>query len=280
MGTSLPTAYAASMKLVAIVRAPPRMEEAAAAAASATGLTLAECRMRLSPEPPALLARLEDGAAEALVSSLRSAGLAALAIDAKVPTDSARTVAQRVAFTSEAVTFTPRFGDAFEIGWPDVLAVLRGSRESRSDMERTEKSRSLSLGMAVATGGLKMTRTSTKTFHSSDAATQQLILVFARDGRAAAIVEGQVEFGCLGADLQPSSTANMAALALRLREQAKHAFHDDRLLRLGRRPLPFVAGSETRSGTAGRIVTSRDTAASLDVLAELLHQAVAQALLP
>ena len=268
------------MKLVAIVRKPAQLEEAAAVLAAATGLTLAECRTRLSPELPALVARLEGTAADALVSSLRSAGLAALAIDAQVPTDTARTLARQVAFTPDAVTFTPRFGEPMEIAWPDVLAVLRGSRESRADVERTEKSRSLSLGMAVATGGLKVTRTSTQTFHSSDSSIQQLILVYARDGRAAALVEGQVDFTCLGADLQPSSTANMVALDRRLRERASHAFHDDRLLRLGRRPLPFVAPREVRSGSAGVTVTSRDTASSLDVLAEVLHQAVAQALLP
>jgi hypothetical protein len=104
--------------------------------------------------------------------------------------------------------------------------------------------------------------------------------VYGRDGRVAALVEGLVDFTCLGAELQPSSTANMVALGRRLREQAEHAFHDDRLLRLGRRPLPFVAGGEARSGSGGVKVTSRDTAASLDVLAEVLRQAVAQGLLP
>jgi hypothetical protein len=268
------------MKLVAIVRAPHQEAEAAAALAAATGLTLAECRMRLSPEPPALVARLEDGAAEALVAALRKAGLAALAIDARVPTDSSRTVAQAVELGPEAVTFTPRFGDPIQIAWPDTVAVLRGSRESRSDTARTEKTKSLSPGMALATGGIVMTRSSTRTVHSTDANIQQVILVYGRDGRSAALVEGQLDFRCLGADLQPSSTANMAALAGKLRERAKGAFHDDRLLRLGRRPLPFVVGGETRSGSAGTVVTSRDTAASLDVLAELLHQAVVQGLLP
>ena len=232
------------------------------------------------PEPPALLARLEAGAADALVASLRKAGLPALAIDAHVPRDADRTSALRVAFTAESVTFTPRAGDPMQVAWPDVLAVLRGSRESRSEVERTEKSKSLSVGMAIATGGLMMSRTSSKTVHSSDTSFQQVILVYARDGRAAALVEGLVDFSCLGSDLQPSSTANMGTLGRRFREQARGAFHDDRLLRLGRRPLPFVAEHETRSATSALVVTRRDTVASLDVLAEVLRQAVAEALLP
>lgn len=268
------------MKLVAIVQAPERIEDAAAALAAATGLTLAESRMRLAPEPPALVARLEAGPAEALVASLRKAGLSALAIDARVPTDADRTIGLRVAFTPEGVNITPRSGDAMQVAWSDLLAVLRGSRESRTEADRTEKSKSLSVGMAVATGGLIMTRTSTKHVHSSDTTFQQVILLYARDGRAAALAEGQVDFSCLGADLQPSSTANMNTLSRRFRELAKGAFHDDRLLRLGRRPLPFVAGNETRSATSAMVVTRRDTAASLDVLAEVMRQAAAQALLP
>jgi hypothetical protein len=268
------------MRLVAMVRAPLRIDEATSAFAAATGLTLAESRMRLAPEPPALLARLEAGPAEALVTSLRKAGLAALAIDADVPTDADRTIALRVAFAPEGITFTPRSGDPMSLAWPDVLAVLRGSRESRLEAEHREKSKTLSLGMAVATGGLVLTRTSTRTVHSSDTSFQQVILVYARDGRAAALVEGQVDFSCLGPELQPASTANMATLGRRLREQATGAFFDDGLLRLGRRPLPFVAGNEARSATSSSVVVRRDTAASLDVLAEVLRQAVSQRLLP
>ena len=268
------------MKLVAMVRAPLRADEATAAFAAASGLTLAESRMRLAPEPPALLARLEAGPAEALVASLRKAGLAALAVDADVPTDADRTVALRVAFDPQGIAFTPRSGEAMSVAWSDVLAVLRGSRESSLEAEHRERSKTLSLGMAVATGGLVLTRTSTRTVHSSDTSFQQVILVYARDGRAAALVEGQVDFSCLGPELQPASTANMATLGRRLRERATGAFFDDALLRLGRRPLPFVAGNEARSATSSSVVVRRNTAASLDVLAEVLRQAVSQGLLP
>jgi hypothetical protein len=268
------------MKLIAIVRPPPRPEEAPAALARATGLTLAECRTRLAPEPPALLARLEEAAADALVAALRSAGLAPVAIDARVPTDASRTLAQRVDLSPRGVTFTPRAGEPLALGWDGILAVLRGSREARTEIERTETKKALSVGMALATGGLKVTRTASRTSVSSESSIQQVILVHGRDGRTAALVEGLVDFSCLGAELQPSSTANMATLARRLRDGAPGAFHDDRLLRLGRRPLPLIVGGESRAAAGGTVVTTRDTASTLDVLAELLLQAVAQGLLP
>jgi hypothetical protein len=268
------------VKLVAIARAPVQPDVATRALADATGLTLAEARMRLAPEPPALLARLDPDKADAIVAALRKAGVAAIALDAHIPSDKDRTVARSFAIADAGVTFAPRFGDPLDIAWPDVLAVLRGARASRSDVERTEKSKSLSVGAAVATGGLKLTRTSMKTVRSSEESTEQVILVFARDGRAAMLSETELDFSCLGMRMQPSSTGNMVELAGTLRDRAKGAFYDERLLRLGRRSLPFLAGGESRSQTATLTKTRTDTSGSLDALAEVMRQSLMQGLLP
>jgi hypothetical protein len=268
------------VKLLALARSPVDAEAAARALAEATGLTPAEARMRLAPEPPALLARLDPPRADAAVATMRKAGAAALAIDVRVPSDDDRTVARAFSIGDAGATFTPRSGAPLDVAWPDVLAVLRGARALRADVARAEKSRSVSIGSAVATGGLLVTRTSTKTVRSSEEATEQVILVYSRDGRAAALAEGGLDFSCLGAAMQPSSTANMVALAAMLRDRAKGAFHDDRLLRLGRRSLPFLAGGESRSQTATLATTRTDTSGSLDVLAEVIRQALVEGLLP
>jgi hypothetical protein len=268
------------MKLVAIVRTPTRPDEAARAVADSAGLTLAEARMRLAPEPPALLARLEPDKANVLVAALRKAGLAALAVDVRCPTDKDRTVARSFALDDTAITFTPRFGDSMKVEWPDVVAILRGLRASRSEVERTEKSKSFSVGTAIVTGGLRMTRTSTKTVRSSEEAIEQVILVYARGGRAATLAESELDFSCLGAGMQPSSTANMVELARLLRERAKGAFYDERLLRLGRRPLPFLVGGESRSRSPTVTTTHTDTSGSLDTLAEVMRRGLTESLLP
>jgi len=268
------------MKLVAIARAPSHPEEAARAVADAAGFTLAEARMRLAPEPPALLARLELDKANTLVAALRKAGLAALAVDTPCPTDKDRTLAHSAAIHDGGVTFTPRFGNSMEVEWPDVLAILRGLRKSRTEVERTEATTKFSPGTAVLTGGLVLTESSTKTIRSSEEAYEQVIVVYARDGRAATLAETQLDYSCLGADMQPSATGNMVALARLLRERAKSAFYDERLLRLGRRALPFLVGGESRSQTPTLTKTFTDTSASLDTVAEVLRQALMQGLLP
>ncbi len=268
------------MKLVAIVRTPVNSDEAARALADAAGLTLAEARMRLAPEPPALLARLEPDQADALVIALRKSGLAALAVDAHAPTDKDRMIARSFAFDDRGVTFTSRAGDSMVVSWADVVAILRGLRGSRSQVEQVEKSKRFSVGTAIVTGGLRMTRTSTKTVRSSEESTEQVILVYAHDGRAVVLAEHEVDLSCLGSSMQPSSTGNMVELARRLRDGAKGAFYDERLLRLARRPLPFVAGGESRSQTKTVTVTRTETSSSLDLLAEVMRQALARGLLP
>jgi hypothetical protein len=268
------------VKLVTIVRPPERPEEAAKALAGAAGLTLAEARMRLAPEPPALLVRAEAERAEEITAALLSSGLAALAVDVEVPSDKDRTTAHEIVFTDADATFVPRAGLPMKVAWPEVLAIFPGMRSARSETERTEKSKKLSLGMAVMTGGLKMTRTSEKSVRSSEESNEQVILVYARNGRCAVISESDIDFSCLGSALQPSSTANMLALARRLREKAGKAFYDDRLLRLGRRPLPLIAGFESRTQTAAVAAKRTDTRGSLDLLAEVMRKALVEGLLP
>jgi hypothetical protein len=266
------------VKLVALARSPTDPEAAARALADAVGLAPAEARMRLAPEPPALLALLAAERADAAASALRKAGVAALALDVRPPSD--RLVARSFALGDAGAAFTARSGEALEIAWADVLAVLRGARAVRTDEERTEKSRRFSAGSALATGGLVTSRKVTSTVRSSSEAVEQVVLVVARDGREVLLAEGSLDFACLGPRMQPSSTANMAEAAALLRERARGAFHDDRLLRLGRRALPFVVGGESRAQAQTVTTVRTDTSGSLDVLAEVMRQALVQGLLP
>ncbi len=268
------------MKFVATVRPPAHPEEAAKALAVAAGLTVAEARMRLSPEPPALLARLEAGAALRLTATLRESEVAALAVDVEVPTDRDRTVARTVVFSEASITFGTRSGDRLEIPPASVVAILRGLRVSRTESSRTEKATRFSVGTAIATGGLKMTRTSATVARSTEEKAEQVILVYALDGRAALLAEHELDFSCLGPAMKPSSTANMVELARRVREAARGAFYDERLLRLGRRSLPLLAVGESRIQTGTTVLTRTDTGSSLDVLAEVMRQALTEGLLP
>jgi hypothetical protein len=268
------------MKLVAIVRAPENAETAASALAEAAGIALAEARMRLAPEAPALLARLEPDKAEALVVGLRRHRLAVLSVPDPVPNDKDRVVVRSFSGDDTGATFNSRSGDAVHMAWADVLAILRGLRATRTEVERTVKATRFSVGTAIATGGMKMTRTATSEVRSSEESTEQVCLVYPRSGPVVLLAERELDFSCLGPGMSPSSTTNMAELARRLRQKATAAFFDERLLRLGRRPMPFLARGESRSQSGTTVITRADTSSSLDVLAEVMWQALVQGLLP
>ncbi|MCY1043952.1 hypothetical protein OV208_21735 [Corallococcus sp. bb12-1] len=266
------------MKIVALVRPAGEVPEAAQVLAAASGMAPAEARMRLAPEPPALLARLAPDAADALVKTLQDAGLAVLAIDEAETVE--RVTARTVTFGSAQGTFTPRSGEPLTMAWEDVTVILRGASSMRTQSEHTEKKTQVALGAALITGGLKMTKTTETSVRGSQEETSQVVFVFDRDGRGAVLPEIGLDFSCLGPAMQPSRTANMVALPKLLRERAPKAFYDERLLRLGRRPLPFVLGGAVQivSGTTSH--SRINTAQGLDVLAEAMRQGVARGYLP
>ncbi|WP_375756892.1 hypothetical protein [Corallococcus exercitus] len=266
------------MKLVALVRPAGEVPEAAQVLAAAAGMAPAEARMRLAPEPPALLARLAPDAADALVKALQDAGLAALTIDEAESAE--RVTARTVTFGSAQVTFTPRAGAPLTMAWEDVTVILRGASSLRTQSEHTEKSTKVALGAALVTGGLKMTKTTEKSVRGSQEETSQVVFVFDRDGRGAVLPEVGFDFSCLGPAMQASRTANMVTLARLVRERAPAAFYDERLLRLGRRPLPFVLGGSVQVVSGATSHSRINTAQGLDVLAEALRLGVARGYLP
>lgn len=106
------------MRLVASVRTPADMEGATAALGETLGLTLAEARIPLAPEPPAILANLASEPAAALVDALRQTGLAVLSVEASGPPDVQRVVARTAVLSQAGAVFQPRAGAPVELPSP------------------------------------------------------------------------------------------------------------------------------------------------------------------
>ena len=264
---------------MALVSAAKDPDEAVKVLTEAAGSTAAEARMRLAPEPPALLARLDDAAADELALKLRKAGLAALAIDARVPESSDRFQARKFTLEKDALQLETRAGEAASLAWGDFALILRAQRTRRAETDKTETIKRLSIGSAVLTGGLKMTSTKTSVVRSAEEQSEQLLLIYTSGGNVFELAETVLDWSGLGS-LQPSRTANFLDLTKRIREMAKGARYDDRLVRLGRRSLPFGGlKGEQRVSTAKSITLHTDTAGTVDILAELLWQAHRAALI-
>jgi hypothetical protein len=259
------------MHLVASIRPASDLEAAVAALVASAAMTKAEARMRLAPEPPALLARLPPEDAARVVSELGRAGTPAVAVDEDVPSDSERFQVRSFAFEAGSGQFTSRSGESLAMPWDDVRLLLRGVRASRTTTEHTETRQKFSPGRAVLTGGLVFTKKTTSTVRNVHEDSEQFLLLHSDAGLRLFLGEQGLEFSGLGPLLQPVRTANLGVLVQELRQRTPRAFHDDRLLRLGRRALPFVLGGNERRSS---------TRTSVDVLAEVLDRAVRTGLLP
>ncbi|MHB8417110.1 MAG: hypothetical protein ACYDCL_03475 [Myxococcales bacterium] len=249
------------MKIVALARAPADPAPAVKLLCASAGFAPAEARMRLAGEAPLVLARLDDGPAEALRAALAEAGLAALAVDARPPGDAERFLVRSFELGADAAVFSPRLGEPMRVPYPSISVILRGLQLSRETQVHTETKRTFSLGKALLTQGLAITKTEKKEVKVETESPAQFLLVYGGP-QAAAIYEGEVAFTCLGKDVRPSRLENLNLLQERLRQRAPHAFFDDRLLRFARRVSPFDGGRPT------------------DLAAELLRRAVELGLLP
>jgi hypothetical protein len=263
------------MKVVALLK--PAREDAAQLLCEVANLTQAEARMRVAPEPPALLALLDDAKADEVAAQLRKRGLAAISVAAR--SSGPKLIVRSFSFEEHELTLRPREGEALALRYDQLAMILRAQSAHRSDTTSTQTARQFSMARGLATGGLSMSKKVTTTTRSQEETVEQSLLIYSREGKSAALSEIGLDLTGLG-KLQPSRAANMAELASRIRARAPQAFYDERLLRLGRRALPFVLHSESRVSTGKSTTVETDTAGGVDLLAEVLWQGLQAGLIP
>ncbi len=206
---------------------------------SQAGFAPAEARMRLAPEPPAILQRLEPPAALALARELTRVGAPALAVDPEAAEPPI--LARSFELGPATATFIGRDGGETEVGYGEIRLILRGLRVSTATSTRTETTRKFSPGMAIMTQGLKMTRTEKKEIRSEVTTPFHSAVIHGPWG-ALLLDEAELIYQSLGPALRPSRLENMNTLVGELRKRARDAVYDDRLLRLGSRPVAFGGG--------------------------------------
>jgi len=115
--------------------------------------------------------------------------------------------------------------------YDDMLALLRASHRTTSVRTEDVKERKFRPGMAIATGGLVLSKTTTREVTSRSETRQQVLYLFRRSGAVPMILrERGARYRGLGAELRPTSLENFATTIRRLRERAPRAFYDERLM--------------------------------------------------
>lgn len=208
-------------------------EAAVARLAAALGRTGYEARAlaRLAGDAPAVVERLADAAAAArLAETLRQEGFAAFVLgEEDLETDADRFPVRTFRLGEGDLIARSRRDEEVAVPYREVDLLLAGRRLSFHTETRTIQGRKLSLGRALLTGGLMVS----KPVHRREQVTREhregFVHLYAGRRPPLAFREGDLLFDGLGEERQPSRRASFGRFVAELRRRAPQARFDDRL---------------------------------------------------
>lgn len=172
----------------------------------------------------------DAAAANAFAARVRAAGFRPLVLDAAA--EKARMhafSAHGFALGGDALELTDRQGRAVEIPYAAIDRLVRGTAVSQQRHTETTKERSLSVGRAILSGGLVMSRTK-KVEHTSTTTASTGFLAAYTGAEIVWLGEDELDYRSLGSAMQPARAANFLHVAGVVRARASAARWDDRLL--------------------------------------------------
>jgi hypothetical protein len=232
------------MHIVAIGELRGTFDDAIRPLASDLDTTPYELRLSLNAGFPAVvLVTADETLAKAAVAAIARHGHTPIACSRDDVVQSSRmTLLRSFEFTAGVLVAHARSDQ--ELPYEDITVMLRAIHRSTTETTESIKERKLRPVMAIATGGLVMSKTTTRTVTSSTAQSEQVLYIFRRSGAPPwQLRERSAQYVGLGTEIRPTSLENFGRTIERLRERAPHASYDERLRTS--RPLRGVAdGSE------------------------------------
>lgn len=229
------------MQLVAITALGGPLEPALAPLARALDTTAYELRLLMNAGFPAVvLATVDPARATAVVMEIRKLGHRAWSCD-RAEVVSSRTMTGLSGFQlgPDAITLRAE-ARASALPYDDVAALLRGTHRSVTETTETVKGRQLRPVMAIASGGLILSKKTTREVTTRTDQREQVLYLFRRSGAPPWILrERGTDYRGLGAALAPTSLENFQTALGELRKRATLAAFDDRLM--SGRPIRGVA---------------------------------------
>lgn len=207
--------------------------ELAGALASALGATAYEARQRLIGGPPAVAACCAgpEPAREVAVK-LQEGGFQGFVVDAaKLDSGGEPVVARRFLPGERGMAVEAGNGQGGEVAYADIELLLRVSRITAQTTVMTTSERRLSVGRAALTGGLAVTKKVKGEEEVTSEEREEVLYLFAAGRSPLAFAENGLNYGGLGAQMQPSRERNFLCLVNELRRRAASARYDERLLR-------------------------------------------------
>jgi hypothetical protein len=228
------------MHIVAIGELRGSIDDAIRPLAADLQTTPYELRLTLNAGFPAVvLVTVDETLAQAAVAAIARHGHAPITCDRNDVVPSSRmTLLRSFKFTAGGVT--AHSGSDEELPYGDIAVVLRAMHRTTTETTETVKERKLRPVMAIASGGLVMSKTTKRTVTSNTAQNEQVLYIFRRSGAPPWLLrERSAQYVGLGTELKPTSLENFNNTIQGLRKRAPGASYDERLK--SSRPLRGVA---------------------------------------
>lgn len=202
------------------------------AIASVVGTDAYDLRLVLNAGLPAVVLVTDDGArATAAAAALQALGHSVATCQRSAVTPSAQMTAVRVVDVAGGGIARAE-GQLERLPCDDVLCLLRATHETTTETVEKIKERKLRPGMALATGGMVMTRKTEREVRSSRSERQQVLYLFRRSGALPWILrEREINYAGLGGELAPSAFQNFTRTLALVQSCCPDATYDESLLR-------------------------------------------------
>lgn len=222
------------MHIVAIHRLGQDRETRAAALASALGITMYEAlsRLRSPGNGPFTIGIFADQQrAMQIEEKLRSSGFSAVVLtEAEIIAERSPLIVRKFELGGNDLSLTAETGQSLSIFFQNIRLILRGIGIVRGTTTETVNTRSLSLGRAVMSSGLMMTKTTKTVQEVATEEREAFFNLYAEGTQVLVFRENALLYDSLGPALKPSRALNFTHLIAELRRLAPHAQYDERLL--------------------------------------------------
>lgn len=218
------------MHLVAIHKLPESGDDLAKSLAGALGNTVYEAalRLRASKDGPLVVGVFEgQQQAEELREKLQAESFHVILLaqdDLETPR-----VVRRPAFSEQGFRLEPRQGKGAVIPYANIRVILRATDFTSNTEVETVKEKKLSLGAAVLSSGLKVSKTVETTHETTVETRENFFHLYDTSPHVYLFPESDLQFDSLGSALQPTRTANFNFLIEELKRLCPGLRFDDRL---------------------------------------------------
>ncbi len=223
-----------SVNLVAIHKRPENKDSLATILSEIIGTTLYEAgsRLRVAGRFPVIVAvYAELASAEETAAKLRAAGFGAVVLrQNEIESEEERFIVRKFFLDDMQLRVESRQEESLVVDYSLIDLILRGTCIKQVTESGIEKERKLSVGRAVISGGLMMTKSIEKRRVDTSENREGFLNLYAGMKHVIVFRENSLVYSSLGSMLKPSRSANFTFIAAELKRRCTSAAYNEFLL--------------------------------------------------